>query len=247
MKESEMTIISEESRKGSKQNRFWLAYQFMDRIIIIYCIESNKPVPDQCLKYFECDHRICTVRCCNKGDKFSKFDLVCITIDACREQDCCLKSISTTTTPLTSHDGVTTVWCYGTVPYLTPNIFAEGINFTNDYNDNDVMDIQETITACTVATLVMNAFVILSNMTLACLLYEKLSGNSRKMMTKFQDMKVLLRLSFKLLFQIHSNQLVVSLQGFFEKLNQWICNLSFSGWLPTIIRQWFYLSLIPIK
>ena len=250
MKESEMPIISEESRKGSQQNRFWLSDQFMDRTITIYCIEFNKPVPDQCLKYFECDHGICTVRCCNKGDRFSKFDLVCITVDACREQDCCLKSIpttttpvSTTTTPLTSHEGVTTVWRFETVD----------IHFSCDNNDNKWLgpshfDIQETITACTVATLVMNTFVILSNMTLACLLYDKLSGNSRKMMMKFQDMKVLLRLNFKLLFQIHSNQLVVSLQGFFEKLNQWIFNLSFSGWLLTIIKQWFYLnwSLISI-
>ena len=67
------------------------------------------------------------------------------------------------------------------------------------------LDIQETspISSCTVTTLVMNVFVIISNMTLACVLYEKISGNSRKMMTKFQDLKVLFRLGFKLIFQIH--------------------------------------------
>ena len=164
-------------------------------MIAINCIESNKPVPDQCLKYFECDHGICTVRCCNSGDKFSKFDLVCITVDACREDergDCCLKSISTTTSPLT------TVWCYKTVRFYCWKYHFYAATMTD-------LDIQETspISSCTVTTLVMNVFVIITNMTLTCLLYEKLSGNSRKMMTKFQDLKVLFRLGFKLIFQIH--------------------------------------------
>ena len=53
-----------------------------------------------------------------------------------------------------------------------------------------------TIAATTIATLAMDSFVIVSNISLVCLLCQKLSENSVKMMTKLQDLKMYLRLSF---------------------------------------------------
>ena len=80
----------------------------IEKIILIHCFSFNKPVPDECRKFFNCDHGQCTVMCCADGMKFSKFDLVCITAAACREQDCCLTSNSTTTTTTSTTTSTTT-------------------------------------------------------------------------------------------------------------------------------------------
>ena len=62
--------------------------------------------------------------------------------------------------------------------------------------DNTETNTETTIAATTIATLAMDSFVIVSNISLVCLLYKKLSENSVKMMTKLQDLKMYLRLSF---------------------------------------------------
>jgi len=62
--------------------------------------------------------------------------------------------------------------------------------------DNTETNTETTIAATTIATLAMDSFVIVSNISLVCLLCQKLSENSVKMMTKLQDLKMYLRLSF---------------------------------------------------
>lgn len=62
--------------------------------------------------------------------------------------------------------------------------------------DKTETNTETTIAATTIATLAMDSFVIVSNISLVCLLCQKLSENSVKMMTKLQDLKMYLRLSF---------------------------------------------------
>ena len=52
-------------------------------------MNSIKPVPNECEKFFNCDHGICTVQCCENGLHFSKDDLTCILEDQCNQTNCC--------------------------------------------------------------------------------------------------------------------------------------------------------------
>ena len=151
-------------------------------------MNSSKPVPNECWKFFNCDHGNCTVQCCGSDEQFNKHSLTCISWNEChnKQTNCCCefnspcdsscdsRSISPTTP--TTQETPTTSTATTTSTSLTPTT-------TNNETTHS------KISAFAVASIALNAVSFISILSLAFLISRKFSNQLVTMENNFKNLQ----------------------------------------------------------
>ena len=136
-------------------------------------MNSIKPIPNECEKYFNCDHGICTVQCCPSGLQFSKEDLTCILKDVCKQTNCCCFLESPWKGSCFSCNNSSTTVSTAQTTLTTPTSTAPRTTATPTSTHDETAT--STTSPLTVASIVLNAVGFISTLGLMFLIFQKFS------------------------------------------------------------------------
>ena len=169
-------------------------------------MNSIKPVPNECRKYFNCDHGICTVQCCPSGLQFSKDDLTCILKDVCKQTNCCCILDSPWNGSCFSCNNSTTTVSTAQTTLTTPSTPSIQTTPTTSAPSNPTSTHDETAISTTlpltVVSVALDAVGFISTFVLSFLIFQKFSKLFKIMARNIENLEYRLSRVYQINFPV---------------------------------------------